>query len=592
MLEALYKYAIEHDLTAKPGFKYKNVKYYISFSATGEYIGLEKVEDGTPQPLCPDIGTLANGKTKSNIIVEKAEVIFNLPEKNKKGELEFKREQKQKFYLDALNEAGEYDSYFKTAANGLIQNMESISSEFMQIKKAKGSDFIGIKVNDSPLESRTEYLEWWEDFRKGLDTKKRSGNARCFITGDIADPVKTVPVVQGLLSVGGHTKGDSFICFDKDCYQSYGFKQAANASVSEEAVTAVNAALAELIKKAPKPVAGAKNIHWFSEETENDVTVLPDFGFGGDDLNDDKNEKLLEDEQRVQKMFSALKNNTLPVMPQNRYFMMSLSGVNGRVMIRSYDEGTYDDLCNNLRLWYSDLAICKPSYGYSYPKLYGIYTRLINYNTDPKKLTEKIDKELSGISPGIVYSIYHGTPLPDTVAVKALAYIRSQMYGDNDDSKKKSAPIPDLTACQILKAWLNRKYRNQNKEESLIMDKLNVDSPSVAYQTGRLMAVYALIQNAALGDVGAGVVERYYTSACSSPALVMGKLATMSQYHLSKLKSDKPGMYTNYNKLLEEITVKIGTSLPKTFTLEQQSEFALGYYFQRSQRFTKKETEE
>ena len=124
------------------------------------------------------------------------------------------------------------------------------------------------------------------------------------------------------------------------------------------------------------------------------------------------------------------------------------------------------------------------------------------------------------------------------------------------------------------------------------MDKLNVDSPSVAYQTGRLMAVYALIQNAALGDVGAGVVERYYTSACSSPALVMGKLATMSQYHLSKLKSDKPGMYTNYNKLLEEITVKIGTSLPKTFTLEQQSEFALGYYFQRSQRFTKKETEE
>lgn len=125
------------------------------------------------------------------------------------------------------------------------------------------------------------------------------------------------------------------------------------------------------------------------------------------------------------------------------------------------------------------------------------------------------------------------------------------------------------------------------------MDKLNVDSPSVAYQTGRLMAVYALIQNAALGDdVGAGVVERYYTSACSSPALVMGKLATMSQYHLSKLKNEKPGLYINFNKMLEEITVKIGTSLPKTFTLEQQSEFALGYYFQRSQRFTKKETEE
>lgn len=124
------------------------------------------------------------------------------------------------------------------------------------------------------------------------------------------------------------------------------------------------------------------------------------------------------------------------------------------------------------------------------------------------------------------------------------------------------------------------------------MDKLNQNSPSVAYQTGRLMAVYAMIQNAALGDVGAGVVERYYTSACSSPALVMGKLATMSQYHLSKLKSDKSGLHTNFNKMLEEITVKIGTTLPKTFSLEQQSEFALGYYFQRSQAFANKKTEE
>ena len=124
------------------------------------------------------------------------------------------------------------------------------------------------------------------------------------------------------------------------------------------------------------------------------------------------------------------------------------------------------------------------------------------------------------------------------------------------------------------------------------MDKLNQDSPSKAYQTGRLMAVYAMIQNTALGDVGAGVVERYYTSACSSPALVMGKLATMSQYHLSKIRGTNPGLYIYYTRMLEEITVKIGDSIPKTFDLKQQSEFALGYYFQRSQRYNDKKTEE
>ena len=121
------------------------------------------------------------------------------------------------------------------------------------------------------------------------------------------------------------------------------------------------------------------------------------------------------------------------------------------------------------------------------------------------------------------------------------------------------------------------------------MEKLNTESASAAYQTGRLMAVYAMLQQTALGDVGAGVVERYYTSACSSPALVIGKLAVMAQYHLSKIKGDNPGLYNYYNRLLTEISCKIGISLPKTFSLEEQSEFALGYYFQLSYKYNKTE---
>ena len=308
MLEALYKYAEDNELVVKPGFKHKKVKYYISFSADGKFIGFEPVEEDAPLPLCPDIGSLANGKTKSNIIVEKAEVVLNLPEKKKDGSLEYKREQKQNFYLEALKEAGEHDILFKTAYQGFKQNIDKIITGFEKLKKVKSSDFISIKVNGKALEESKGYLEWWEDFRKKLDDKKKTiVSGRCFITGMITEPVKTVPPVQGLISVGGHTKGDSFICFDKDAYQSYELKQAANAAVSEEAVTAVNAALTDLMKKAPRPLAGAKHIHWFSEDTVYDVTELPDYGFGGDDTDpeDDKNEKRTEDEARIRKMFDA-----------------------------------------------------------------------------------------------------------------------------------------------------------------------------------------------------------------------------------------------------------------------------------------------
>lgn len=585
MLEALYKYAQDNKLAVRPGFKPKNVKYYICFSSNGDFMGISTVEDDTEPPMCPDIGSLANGTTKSNIIAEKAEVILNLPDKNG----EYKRGLKQKFYMDSMTEAGEYDKRFIVAVNGLNEHMEEIQKAYSEIKKAKSDNFISIKVDNVPLENSTDYLSWWEEFRKGFDAKKSSGNVRCFITGDLTEPKQTVPPVQGLISVGGHTKGDSFICFDKDAYKSYGFEQAANAAVSEEAVTAVNSALAKLLKDAPPHVAGAKYVHWFSEKTEYDVFKMFDLGFTENSQNND-DEQISADEHKVREMFSFMRNRSLPYMPKNRYYMLALSGVNGRVMIRSYDEGTYDELCSNIRSWYEDLAIYEPRFGRRYFKLFHIYSRLLKYSTDNKKLSERIEKELSGLAPKIMYAIMHNTPLPDTVAAKALAYIRSDMYGGDDE--KKTAPIPDTAACQILKAWLNRKYRKENKEDKIIMEKLDPNRASAAYQTGRLMAVYAAIQAAALGDVGAGVVERYYTSACTSPALVMGKLATMAQYHLSKLKGDNQGLYIFFSRMLEEISCQIGKSLPKTFTLEQQSEFALGYYFQRSQKSTSKKTEE
>ncbi len=537
-----------------------------------------------------------------NIIVEKADIILNLPDKNGN----YNRTKKHAFYLNTMIEAARHDILFIPAVAGLQEHFDEIIAAFLADKKRKPDSFLSIKVDGKPLESSNGYREWWEVFRRQFDVKKSKkkidGEKRCFITGELITPTKTVPKVKGLLQVGGYSSGDSFICFDKDAYESYGFKQAANSAVSEEAITVVNAALADLMKDAPI-LAGAKYIHWFSEQTENDVAELLfsksnfDFGFGGDeDTADEAAEQIEGDDQRVRKMFRALQENTVPCMPKNRYYMMSLSGVNGRVMIRGYDEGTYDELCGNLRAWYKDIEIYIDGHGYKYPKLYAFYRRLLKFSTDQTKISERIEKELSGVAPQIMYAIMHNTPLPDTVAAKALAYIRSDLYtGANDDTQKKSRE-PDRIACQILKAWLNRRYRKNNKEESIIMDKLNPQSPTAAYQTGRMMAVYASLQNAALGEVNAGIVERYYTSACTSPAMVMGKLATLAQYHLSKLKGEKPGLAQIYSKDLEEISCIIGKDMPKRFTLEQQAEFALGYYFQcaeiRARKTQSKKTEE
>ncbi|HSG38425.1 MAG TPA: type I-C CRISPR-associated protein Cas8c/Csd1, partial [Thermoanaerobaculia bacterium] len=106
---------------------------------------------------------------------------------------------------------------------------------------------------------------------------------------------------------------------------------------------------------------------------------------------------------------------------------------------------------------------------------------------------------------------------------------------------------------------------------------LNEDHPEPAYQCGRLMAMLAALQYRALGDVGAGVVQRYYASASATPALVLGRLVRTAQFHLNKLDR---GLARWHEGRIADTWGKIRDRVPRTLDLEQQSLFALGYYQQ------------
>lgn len=110
---------------------------------------------------------------------------------------------------------------------------------------------------------------------------------------------------------------------------------------------------------------------------------------------------------------------------------------------------------------------------------------------------------------------------------------------------------------------------------------LNEEHPHTAYHCGRLMAVLAALQRAALGDVGAGIVQRYYAAASSTPALVLGRLVRTSQFHLNKLD---PGLAYWYEARIADIWGRIKEDPPRTLNLEEQSVFAMGYYQQLAQR--------
>lgn len=101
--------------------------------------------------------------------------------------------------------------------------------------------------------------------------------------------------------------------------------------------------------------------------------------------------------------------------------------------------------------------------------------------------------------------------------------------------------------------------------------------PNAAYHCGALTAVYANLQKAVMGDVGAGIVQRYYASASQTPALVLGTLERMAGVYIAK----EPGLARAYENHLNQIYSFFEADgvrkLPSTLNLEAQSYFALGY---------------
>ena len=197
-----------------------------------------------------------------------------------------------------------------------------------------------------------------------------------------------------------------------------------------------------------------------------------------------------------------------------------------------------------------------------------------------------MDDELPNLLQRLLSAILNGTALPDEIPARALRWIRSSLL--ESDEEKRTVPFDiETLAFQLLKAWLCRRQRMRGDEHPMEATCNQETTRDVAYYCGQLMAVYVAIQRKAMPEVGVGVAERYYTAASANPAFAMGKLAQLSQHHLGKLD---PGLAYYFESKISEITVKIGNrKIPVVMNMEQQTEFALGYYQQRAVLYASKE---
>lgn len=118
-------------------------------------------------------------------------------------------------------------------------------------------------------------------------------------------------------------------------------------------------------------------------------------------------------------------------------------------------------------------------------------------------------------------------------------------------------------------------------------EELDIENSAPAYLCGRLFSLIEGIQRSALGkDINAGVRERFFSAASASPSAAFGRLMRMMQNHLTKIRQDKPGLAIVLDMETTELCSKI-KHFPMTLSLEQQGQFALGYYHQKHDNFNR-----
>ena len=285
-----------------------------------------------------------------------------------------------------------------------------------------------------------------------------------------------------------------------------------------------------------------------------------------------------DDEQESAKVFNVLeqmgKGRPLQeiapeLSPNTRFYILGLAPNAARISVRFWLDTTFGQLAENLAQHWQDLAL-EPCAWKTPPSIWRLLLQ-----TAVLGKSENISPVLAG---EMTRAVICGTPYPLSLLSQLITRIRA----DGDVNGLRVA---------MMKAVLERRFRKGFIEEGVPMS-LNNESPNRAYLLGRLFAVLERIQYQALGELNAGIADRYYGSASAVPFSVFPRLLSGAKHHLSRLRKDKAGMAVNLDKDLGEIIAKLPETFPRHLSIDEQGRFAIGYYHQKQSYFAKKETAE
>jgi CRISPR-associated protein Csd1 len=400
-----------------------------------------------------------------------------------------------------------------------------------------------------------------------VTTDDDAPQAMCLVTGMQAPVERLHASIKGVW--GAQTSGANIVSFNARAFESYGKteRQGENAPVSRAAAFAYTTALNHLLRKDSSQrmqVGDASTVFW-AEKQDPFETI---FGNIFQDTPDGSTDA-------VRTLLNAVHSGKWGQSDESlRYHVLGLAPNAARISIRFYHCVTLRELGQRVAQHFEDLSLARGPHDPLYPSLFRLLTAVA--------LQNKADNIPPNLGGAVVDAIFAGvnTPYPSLWLNAAVGRCRAEQN------------VNYLRAAAI-KACLNRQQRHaQFSTQPLAPEKeflpmLDLSNTNPAYRLGRLFAVLERIQEESAGGPGklnATIRDRYYGAASSTPVAVFTTLLRLKNAHLKKLAV---GRVAWFEKLLGEVLGPV-TDFPKHLPLPDQGRFALGYYHQRQNFFTKK----
>ncbi len=535
------------------------------------FIGIEKISRKAE--------ALNSKKGKARLLLDKAEelICYGGEESKKKHQL----------FLDKLflyNDLEILAPVFSFYTSNKEKGIDKAILEFKnQVGEKERAGNIAFRVNDIRLhEQQVVYDAIIERFEKEQTQQMVGQKKCCSVCGKYDFPVLDQP--HGLIKrvPDGQSAGCALVSYNEKAFESYYLKGNDNSSVctncAKNYVEGLNWLLAHGSEKLIEDKKGKskgqyvysnrKNfgsdtamIYWTKEEESTDEMNLLDNPDAGQVTN------------LIDSVANAKGNGAKYIKP-NQFYSCTLSGAAARIAIRDWIEISLEDYRKNIAKWFQDIAIQNDGV-LKYSRLYFLSQAGHNTNLSNDSTNSRIANHL-----------WKAALLKDYVPplwILASVLKRIRYIEPVEEGKKRNDPISSERAS-LIRLILNR---NNSKNGTIMNEQLDTANVGIAYLFGRIFAVQVAIQRAAIGkNINAGIREVFFSSASTNPAPAFGRIMRLTQRHLTKLKQEDSGAFTVLDRKLQELCRTINPSdFPSIFSLEEQGQFALGYYHQKQKDF-------